>query len=238
MCFLSGKRENNFRKLLMKILQSSKIDEDHRIIHAHYIPESAFLPISHPSNLQMLEISRGCGRMCEFCVPTTSGKIRYVPESVIYASTRSLIDHGLYSVCLQSENTLRYGSKKFEIDEDSILALYSNIFQQGMKRIFLTHATLVHFAHQPDTIGRLSTLLHEHGHQYYSVQPGIESGSERIMRQLMGGKFLPRSDLSWHEIVLEAFKVMRQNRWVPIASVIVGITSRRTGRYFSNRTID
>ncbi len=43
------------------------------------------------------------------------------------------------------------------------------------------------------------------------------------MRQLMGGKFLPRSDLSWHEIVLDAFKVMQQNRWVPIASVIVGL---------------
>ena len=176
--------------------------------------------------------------MCEFCVPTTSGKIRYVPESLIYASTQSLIDHGIYSVCLQSEDTLRYGSKNFEIDEDKILALYSNIFAQGMKRIFLTHATLVHFAYQPDTIRRLSNLLHEHGHRYYSVQPGIESGSERIMRQLMGGKFLPRSDLSWHEIVLDAFKVMQQNRWVPIASVIVGLPQEEREDIFGNRTID
>ncbi len=141
----NGEAEIELPEIIDEIQQSSKIDEDHRIIHAHYIPESAFLPIARPSNLQMLEISRGCGRMCEFCVPTTSGKIRYVPESLIYASTQSLIDHGIYSVCLQSEDTLRYGSKNFEIDEDKILALYSNIFAQGMKRIFLTHATLVTF---------------------------------------------------------------------------------------------
>ena len=46
-------------EIIDEIQQSSKIDEDHRIIHAHYIPESAFLPIASSFKFTKYSKSRG-----------------------------------------------------------------------------------------------------------------------------------------------------------------------------------
>ncbi len=180
-------------------------------------------PILGPSNLGMLEITRGCGRMCSFCSPTTSGKIRSIPYETIRENAETFLKHGQKSIVFQSEDTLRWDSKDFNINEESIYHLYSSLFERGVKRIYLTHATFSEFASQPDFIDKFSRLLHKNGHKYYGVQPGLESGSTRLMKKLMPGKFLPRSTSDWQEIVLDALKTMYRNRWVPTCSVILGI---------------
>lgn len=184
--------------------------------------EKDILPLIGPTNLYMTEVTRGCGRMCAFCAPTRSGKMRNVPKEVIFQTAENFVSQGAKVFNIQSEDTLRYGSANFEVDKDALLDLYNGIFDRGIKRIYMTHATLANIASAPDTVLKLSRILQEHGHKYYGFQPGIETGSDRIMRKSMAGKFLPMKDHSWSEIILEAFKVCDEARWIPTASLVLG----------------
>jgi radical SAM superfamily enzyme YgiQ (UPF0313 family) len=176
-----------------------------------------------PTNLNMVEISRGCGRMCPFCTPTRNGKMRFIPKDVILKTAFNFIKNNERILNLQSEDTLRYGSNNFSINEDELLGLYKDLFSLGIKKVFITHATFANFVESPDIITKLTNILNKNGHKYYGFQPGIESGSDRLMRKLMEGKYLPIKDMTWQEIVLDAFKVCNLNKWVPTASVILGL---------------
>lgn len=175
-----------------------------------------------PTILNMQEVTRGCGRMCQFCAPTTSGRMRHVPLETIAATSRVFASHGARSVCLQSEDTLRYGSRDFSIDLDALLGLYRAIFGTGIKRAFLTHVSLASVVAQPDDFAKFSQFLHHHGHKYYGAQPGIETGSTRLIRRTMAGKLRPTRDMSWPGVVKAAMKSFAEQRWIPTCSVILG----------------
>ncbi|MHA1341312.1 MAG: B12-binding domain-containing radical SAM protein [Promethearchaeota archaeon] len=209
-------------------------DEDNRsikdnrcIFYGEMTDFKDFIPLIGPTNLSMIEITRGCGRMCQFCAPTRSGKMRSIPKEIILKTAKNFMKGNFKSFILnfQSEDTLRYNStdKNFNINQDAVYNLYKDLFDLGIKRIFMTHATLSNIAAEPDFIHKLSNLLKEHGHKYYGLQPGIETGSTRLMKKLMKGKFAPLNDLEWSEIVLEALKICYKENWVPTASVILGL---------------
>ena len=52
---------------------------------------------------------------------------------------------------------------------------------------------------------------------------GIETGSVRLMRKYMAGKMLPYKPEQWREIVSEAFGILNDNDWYPLATLIVGL---------------
>ncbi|MHA1819371.1 MAG: B12-binding domain-containing radical SAM protein [Promethearchaeota archaeon] len=180
-------------------------------------------PLLGPTNLYMIEISRGCGRMCAFCVPTRSGKMRSIPEETILKTADNFIKSNNWILNLQSEDTLRYGSNDFYINEDKLIGLYKDLFDKGIKRIYMTHATFSDIVGDPDAVHKLNLLLREHGHKYYGLQPGIESGSERLMRSLMAGKYLPVKDMEWKDIVYEGLKICHKERWISTASTMIGL---------------
>ncbi|MHA1734062.1 MAG: B12-binding domain-containing radical SAM protein [Promethearchaeota archaeon] len=215
-----GEAERDLVPYLKSIIAGEDVP---RIKHGSVTADLAEVPpLLGPTVLAMQEVTRGCGRMCQFCAPTTSGKMRHLPLETILTNCRTFLEHGERVVNLQSEDTLRYGSKDFRIDEDKLLELYESIFALGVKRVFITHATFANFVAQPDTIDKLGQFLHAHGHKYYGFQPGLETGSTRLIKTIMGGKMQPVRDMDWPELVLEAFKTIDRNRWVPTASIILG----------------
>ncbi|MFX1450793.1 MAG: B12-binding domain-containing radical SAM protein [Promethearchaeota archaeon] len=183
------------------------------------------LPILGPTNSRFIEISRGCGRGCKFCGPTTSGQIRNFLIDKIIADAKVYLKYGIKDIVLQSEDTLRYGSTKkdFSIDIDIIINLYETLFALGLKRISITHASLINFAEQSEEIVKFTQYLHKNGTRYFGCQPGIETGSPRLMRKYMKGKCYPRSPEEWQEIVFDALQVMNENRWYPVCTLILGL---------------
>lgn len=215
-----GEAEKTLPSIIQNELQGL---ENPKIIHGKMADPDEIPVLLGPTNLNMIEVSRGCGRMCQFCSPTRSGKMRFVPKEVILKTTENFISKNERILNLQSEDTLRYGSKNFSIDEDELLGLYRDLFSKGIHKIYITHATLANFVDSPDSISKLTKILNLHGHKYYGFQPGIESGSDRLMKKLMEGKYLPVKDMNWKEIVLNAFKICHENKWVPTASVVLGL---------------
>lgn len=193
-----------------------------RIPTAEEIP-----PVLGPSNCGLVEITRGCGRGCSFCSPTTSGKLRSLPIEKIKHDVGVHVKDNWERVTYHSDDTLRYGSNNLYADKDALLNVFDEGFAAGAKRIFITHASLVNFAIQPDVIEALTKKLRKHGIDYYGCQPGLETGSFRLMGRYMRGKVYPRDPEEWHEVVYEALKVMNENKWYPVCTLICGLPDER-----------
>ncbi len=209
-----------FQSLFERDFPSQLIQPDSPTPNAEEI-----LPILGPTNSNFIEISRGCGRGCKFCAPTTSGQMRNFPIDKIVTDAKMYLKYGIKNIVLQSEDSLRYGSlnKDFSIDIDIILNLFSTLFSLGMKSIAITHASLINFAEQPEDIIKFTRFLRKNGMRYYGCQPGIETGSPRLMKKYMKGKCYPHSPEEWHEIVIDALKLMKENHWYPACTLIMGL---------------
>ena len=176
-----------------------------------------------PTNSNLIEVSRGCGRGCKFCVPTVSGRLRSFPKEKIIKDAQMYLDRGIKSVTFQSEDVLRWGSTKMESNEDAILDLYKDVFALGAKHVVLTHASLITFAYQPEFIAKLTRLLRKHGMPGYGCQPGLETGSGRLMKMHMANKCYPLDPYDWPDIVRDAFDVMEKHRWAACATLMMGL---------------
>jgi len=176
-----------------------------------------------PTNSHLVEVTRGCGKGCRFCAPSTAGRLRSMPMEKILADAKVYLEHGITSVTLQSEDTLRYGSNSMESDEEAVLNLYKELYKLGVKRVILTHASLITFAHQPELIARLTKLIRSHGLPGYGCQPGLETASGRLIRMHMPNKCYPRPPEDWPQVVREALEVMRRHRWLPCCTLMMGL---------------
>jgi radical SAM superfamily enzyme YgiQ (UPF0313 family) len=113
------------------------------------------------------------------------------------ADAQTCLKWDIKTLTLHSEDTLRYGSKGFLSDEDALLGLYRELLSVGARNIFITHANLATFAHQPDLIAKLSKLLRANGMPGYGSEVGLETGSPRLATKYMKGKCLPARPEEW-----------------------------------------
>ncbi|MHA1237690.1 MAG: B12-binding domain-containing radical SAM protein [Candidatus Odinarchaeia archaeon] len=217
-----GEGEKVIPPLFESLLSGNEPEE--KVIEAPIADPEEVPPVLTPSVFGMVEISRGCGRGCKFCVPATSGKMRMLPlEEKIIPDIKVHVEAGIKAITFHSDDALRYGSKNFLIDEDALMNLYKAAFEAGAKEVYITHATLAPFAYQPDVIERLTKFLRRKGHKYYGCQPGIETGSSRLIRMHMLGKPLPYKPEEWSEMIKEAYKVMTKNKWVSVGTLMQGL---------------
>ncbi|UCD92954.1 MAG: B12-binding domain-containing radical SAM protein, partial [Methanobacteriota archaeon] len=194
-----------------------------RIVSDRIPNENEIPPILGPTNCSLVEVTRGCGRGCKFCAPTTSGRLRSLPLEKITREVKMLAEKGYDKIIFQSDDCLRYGSNTLMADKDSVLNLFDECFASGASELYITHASLVTIAHQQDLIEDLTKKLQAHRVKYWGCQPGLETGSYRMVEKFMKGKIYPRDPEEWGETVIEAMKVMKDNNWYPVCTLISGL---------------
>ncbi len=231
---LINEAEYTIPEVFNAILDGGEYDK--RVVYGQVAKPEDVPSVLTPSVFGLIEVARGCGRGCKFCVPATSGKMRMMPLEKILNDIKVHVNAGFKAITFHSDDTLRYGSKNFLIDEDSLFTLYKEGFKTGVKEIFITHSCLSPFVCQPDVIAKLTRLLRKHGHKYYGCQPGIETGSPRLMKLHMAGKPAPCKPEEWPEVVREAHKVMWENRWVSVGTLMMGLPGEEKDDV--NETID
>jgi radical SAM superfamily enzyme YgiQ (UPF0313 family) len=78
-------------------------------------------------------------------------------------------------------------------------------------------------------VKEVAEILIEHNWYFHGKKPivtaetGIETGSIRLMRKYMAGKMLPFKPERWKEIVYQAFGILNDSNWYPLATLIVGL---------------
>ncbi|MCX8204793.1 MAG: B12-binding domain-containing radical SAM protein [Candidatus Nezhaarchaeota archaeon] len=171
----------------------------------------------------LVEISRGCGRGCAFCLPTLR-KLRHRPLDDILEDVRVNVRAGRRVVCLHAEDVLRYGAGALSIEPDKVLRLFRAVSMvKGVRGAGVSHASLSSIASSPSLIEELSQVLGLTRRLWMGFQTGIETGSPRLMGRLMRMKPYPYRPEDWPEVVEEAFAICADNYWVPCATLIINL---------------
>ena len=197
---------------------------------------NAIMPLTRHVGIHgAVEISKGCGRNCQFCTPTMQHKIDVPLEKImkeVALSTTEGSDH----ITLVTEDLFLYGAKdkNFIPNREAVVKLVKSVaYHPGVKSIQASHMSLAPAYHDPQMIKELAEILIEKS--WYSfgkkaiitAETGIETGSPRLMKKYMAGKMLPFKPEQWQEVVENAFGILNDNDWYPLATLIIGLPDEK-----------
>jgi radical SAM superfamily enzyme YgiQ (UPF0313 family) len=226
-----GEGEEDLVKIFTKMMKNEPVP-------SYFIskkPNRKKIPlISHAACYGMVEITRGCGRGCQFCSPTNRTKYS-VPLDFIMKEVKTNIDGGAKSIFTVTEDIFLYKSKpRFLPNRKEIVKLYSSIASYpGVEHILLSHASLAPIIYDKKLLDELTPILLEKTqwtpqlHKSYpkpfvSVEVGIETGSVRLMKKYMKGKSLPYTVDRWPELVIQGIGIMNDYDWWPLCTIMTG----------------
>ncbi|HEV8141152.1 MAG TPA: hypothetical protein VGP81_15360, partial [Pyrinomonadaceae bacterium] len=121
--------------------------------------------VRHRSTFGVVEITRGCGRGCQFCGPATKVG-RSFPLEHILESTRVNTNEGATEVMLASEDMFLYEQMpNFETNVPALEKLFSSVAAvPGIKTIQTSHITIAPVVKDPTIIERLTPHVVPYSH--------------------------------------------------------------------------
>jgi radical SAM superfamily enzyme YgiQ (UPF0313 family) len=228
-CVIIGESEKIVADLFAKAAKGEKIPQ---VVHSNTSPTLEEIPlIKHPSLHGCVEISRGCGRNCQFCTPTMQQR-RNIPIDKIMQEVAVNVEEGNGKITLATEDLFLYGAKDngFIPNKEAVIKLLRTVASYpGVTAIQPAHMSLAPVVYDPSMVKEAAEILIEHNWQGYCGKPivtaetGIETGSTRLLRKYMAGKPLPFKPEEWGELVPQAFGILNDNEWFPLATLIVGL---------------
>jgi len=228
-CVVIGESETIVSELFTKALKGEELP---KIIRAETCAKYEEIPtIKHASIHGFVEISRGCGRNCQFCTPTIRRR-RDFPLNKIMQEVEVNIREGADMISLSTEDIFLYGAENngFIPKKEVVLKLLKEISSHpGVKAIQPAHMSLAPVVYDPTMVREISEMLIEHsfyscdGKPIVTAETGIETGSTRLIRKYMAGKTLPYKPEEWQELVCQAFGILNDNNWYPLATLIIGL---------------
>ncbi len=215
-----GEAEEEVPKLFRKIIEGWR-PEKPTIITSN--PSRSIPRIKGATICGLIEISRGCGRGCEFCT-VTMRVLRHKPLGDILHDVNMNVKAGQRSICLHAEDVLQYGGTAFKKRPDLVLKLFKSVMSvEGVKFVSVSHAALSSIAENPRLVLDISEVLALTKSRWLGYQTGIETGSVKLIGKLMHMKPYPFTPKEWPDVVEEAFKVSSEFNWVPAATLIVNL---------------
>ncbi|MFX0208181.1 MAG: B12-binding domain-containing radical SAM protein, partial [Candidatus Hodarchaeota archaeon] len=178
-----------------------------------------------PSINSLIEIARGCGRRCHFCDPTLR-RMRNIPLEQIIAEAEINAAYGKRSTWILSEDIFLYrcDSKNFQPNREALIELYQALMAiEGVDNILATHGSLAPVAADPKMVEELTAIVGKKYNKMLGLQPGIETGSTRLIEKNMPKKTLPFAPDEWHDVVVDAIRILNKNNWFPWCTLILGL---------------
>ena len=190
--------------------------------------------IKHRSTFGVVEITRGCGRGCQFCsVALRHGKS--IPLHQILQNARTQVAEGADTILLTTEDLFLYEQgPKFDTNKKALKRLFREVAAvDGVKHIMLTHGTISPVVADPSLIEELSEAVDLSVNQHKaSTHPedryammfvGLETGSVRLFKHFMKGKAYPFRPEQWPDVVLKGMEIMNRHNWFPMCTFILGL---------------
>jgi radical SAM superfamily enzyme YgiQ (UPF0313 family) len=189
----------------------------------------------HRSTFGVVEITRGCGRGCQFCSVALRGG-KSIPLPQILANVRQQVAEGADHITLTTEDLFLYQQgKKFQTNRRALKEMFEAVAAvPGVRYISLTHGTIAPAVVEPEIIEELSPVavgysVNRHAasthpeHRYAMMFVGLETGSVRLFKQFMKGKAYPFRPEQWPDVVLKGMQVMNRHNWFPMCTFIIGL---------------
>jgi hypothetical protein len=187
----------------------------------------------------VVEMTTGCGRRCQFCVPDLNPQID-LPKDKIMGAVRANVRHGNKQISLATEDMFIWGQVHTQTpfyfpNREALLDLYGSIVDTpGVEQHVLSHATIAPALVDPVLIRELTDriidkspihipLLSTHPKKKALVPLiGLETGSIRIAKQVMPSKGVPFPIEEWPSVVIRGLEILNANNWFPAMTLIVG----------------
>ncbi|MGM0461076.1 MAG: B12-binding domain-containing radical SAM protein [Fibrobacterota bacterium] len=223
-CALNGEGEISAPVIIKKII-AGKTAEISAAETGVYVPNEEIPDIKNPSITGLVEITRGCARSCNFCVPTVR-KVRSRPLESICREIDVNIRGGNTGVLLHGEDILLYNSDGLRVNTDAVTELFKRVISRpGVQWAGASHAALSSVVQAPAAVESISTILGWRKKNTSSgfFQVGIETGSPSLMEKHMKGKVYPYSPQEWPDVVEEGMAILHNNSIVSSATLILGL---------------
>lgn len=187
--------------------------------------------IKKASLFGVVEVTRGCGRGCQFCSPTLRQRYSFPLEHLlkeVELNARS----GTKMITMQTDDIFLYKIHPgFIPNREAIVELISSVAKvEGVKHIQIAHAALAPVVYDPKIVEEIAPTLVEksvwiypNSQKYATFEIGIETGSVRLIEKYMKGKMLPYPPKQWPDIVVQALGILNDNSIYPLATLITGL---------------
>ncbi|HXZ27935.1 MAG TPA: radical SAM protein [Terriglobales bacterium] len=231
-CIVDGEAEEVALPLFEAAVRGEALP---RRVEGHSPPLPSIPAIHHRSTFGTVEITRGCGRGCQFCsVALRAGKSLPLPQ--ILENVRVQAAEGAESILFVTEDLFLYEQgRRFQTNVPALRRLFESVAAvPGVKHIMLTHGTMAPVVRDPHMIEDLSEIavgmsLNQHpasthpDHRYQHMFVGLETGSPRLFEQYMKGKSYPYRPEQWPDVVLKGMEILNRHNWFPICTFILGL---------------
>jgi hypothetical protein len=187
----------------------------------------------------VVEMTTGCGRRCQFCLPDLNPQID-IPKNRIMAAVRANVREGNKQISLATEDMFIWGQIHTETpfffpNREALLDLYSSVVTTpGVEQHVLSHATIAPSVVDPVLIRRMSEMLLDKSPirlPVLSTHPekralvpliGLETGSVRLAKRIMPSKGVPFPIDEWPSVVINGLQILNENNWFPAMTLIIG----------------
>lgn len=187
----------------------------------------------------VVEMTTGCGRRCQFCLPDLNPQIDFPKEKILDA-VRANVREGNSQVSLATEDMFIWGQVRTDTpfyfpNREALVDLFRDVVgTPGVKHHLLSHSTMAPSVVDPKLIEQLSEVLldkspvklpemstHPEG-RILSPLVGMETGSVRMARQIMPGKAVPFPIEEWPSVLIQGLTVFNRNNWFPVLTLMIG----------------
>jgi len=210
-----------------------------------------FVDVKHPESREdlltpdrrttfgVVEMTTGCGRRCQFCLPDLNPQIDF-PKHKILEAVRSNVREGNNLISLATEDMfiwgqVRTGTPFYFPNREALVDLFTEVVRTpGVNHHLLSHATMAPAVVDPQLIADLSAVMldkspvkvprvssHPEG-RILSPLIGLETGSVRMAKQIMPGKSAPFPIEEWPSVVIQGLTILNRNNWFPVLTLMIG----------------
>src|SRR5712671_3186494 len=237
-CVVDGRSESvDVLKLFDTVLVGGTLPQEVSVGHPK--DRNAIIFPDKRTTFGVVEMTTGCGRRCQFCVPDLNPQID-LPKDKIMAAVRANIRDGNKQISLATEDMFIWGQVHtptpfYFPNREALVDLYRDIVNTpGVEQHVLSHSTIAPAVVDPVMIKQISDVCLDKSPihlPYLSTHPkkkalvplvGLETGSVRMAKQIMPSKGVPFPIDEWPSVVVRGLEVLNQNNWFPAMTLIIG----------------
>jgi radical SAM superfamily enzyme YgiQ (UPF0313 family) len=221
-CLVDGEAEGIVGPLFEQAVKGEKLPEKTRGTPM----KSDNIPLlKNPSSSGIVEITRGCGRGCQFCSPDLL-TFRSIPKERIMQEVELEVKNGMHNITLHSEDALFYGRKmgSFEVNHDAIIDLWKTVKNYpGVKGVGTDFFACSTIKSSPRTLKEMAEIMEFDAKHPGFVETGLETVSPHLVKMIMPGKVKPYTIEEWPDVIDDALGILDDNHWFTVASMMTGL---------------
>ena len=237
-CVIDGRSESKDTiRLFHRAIDSEPMPRE--VVVDHPTDRTTLLFPDRPTTFGVVEMTTGCGRRCQFCVPDLNPQID-LPKAGILEAVRANVANGNKQISLATEDMFIWGQVQTETpfffpNREALVDLYREVVESpGVEQHVLSHSTMAPAVVDPVLIEQLTDILLEKSPihlkrlsshpQGNAIVPliGLETGSVRMAKQVMPSKAVPFNIDDWQSVVVNGLEILNRNNWFPMLTLMVG----------------